>query len=263
MAYPGHYNKCPDSQVEPGHLHLAFSAYYATMLGPVVSCGRKLYVDADFCSLFSFNLMKKSLFLLPFLLIAGAAHAQTNALKVDIFQPIINTLALSFEHKLSESSSFQLGLAGTFGYKDDSDFFYGIGNNSTSRSTSGIAITPEYRLYLSEKHPALEGFYVAPYARFQYLNQNISSSLYNPNGGNPTTGSYDASLTALGLGVTVGRHWIFKQRFSLDIFLGPGYTFSSVSSDQPGYTARKGDFVGYANNNSYDFRGGVTFGIAF
>lgn len=206
--------------------------------------------------------MKKSL-LLPALLLAGAARAQTNAVKVDIFQPIINTLALSFEHKLSETSSFQLGVAGTFGYRDDSEFFYGSGSNTNSRSTSGIAITPEYRLYLSEKHPALEGFYVAPYARFQYLSQSISESFYNPNGGNPTVASHSASLTAFGLGVTVGRHWIFKQRFSLDIFTGPGYTFASVSSDQPGYTPRKGDFVGYLNNNSYDFRGGATFGVAF
>jgi len=193
------------------------------------------------------------------LLLAGAAHAQTNALKVDIFQPIINTAALSFEHKLSETSSFQLGLSGTFGYKDGAYY-----SGYSGPSTSGFAITPEYRLYLSEKHAALEGFYVAPFARYQYLSQTGDYYPNNPSG--PSYGQqFEASLSAFGLGVTVGRHWIFKRRFSLDIFLGPGYTFTSVSSDPAGsgHTPSKGDFVGYFDNTNYDFRGGATFGLAF
>jgi len=193
------------------------------------------------------------LFLVPTLLLAGAAQAQTNVVKLDIFQPIVSTIALSFEHKLSEASSFQLGVAGTFGYKEDYSSF----GNTNGRSTSGFAITPEYRFYLSEKHPALEGFYVAPFVRFQYLSQTGIN--YNQNIPQP----YEASLVAFGLGTTVGRHWIFKQRFSLDLFAGPGYTFTSVSSNQAGGRIDKGDFLGYFNNNNYDFRGGVTFGIAF
>lgn len=198
----------------------------------------------------------KKLVLLPALLLAGAAQAQTSVLKVDIFQPIINTLAISYEHKLSETSSFQLGLAGTFGYKDDYSSF---SSSDNGRRTSGFAITPEYRLYLSEKHAAPEGFYVAPYLRYQYLSQ--TGSTYS-GGSMPYPVSYEASLNAFGLGVVVGRHWIFKRRFSLDVFAGPGYTFTSISSG-PGYTPSKGDFVGYLDNNSYDLRGGVTFGLAF
>ena len=209
--------------------------------------------------------MKKAL-LLPALLLAGAAHAQTNALKVDIFQPIINTLAVSFEHKLSETSSFQLGVSGTFGYKDDSYVGFSSygGSSYDRRSTSGFALTPEYRLYLSEKHPALRGFYVAPFLRYQYLSQTGEYSVYDPTTGfSSQAKQYDASLSAFGLGVTVGRHWIFKQRFSLDVFTGPSYNFTSTSSNQLGYSPGKGDFIGYLDNNNYDFRGGVTFGIAF
>lgn len=204
----------------------------------------------------------KKILLLPALLLAGAAHAQNNAVKVDIFQPIINTLALSFEHKLSETSSFQMSVAGTFGYKDDYSSF---NSQNEGRSTSGFALTPEYRLYLSEKHPALEGFYVAPYLRYQYLSQTGTIYSYNPYGPGGTGQKYDASLNAFGLGVTVGRHWIFKQRFSLDVFTGPGYTVTSVSANQAsgGYAPQKSDFLGYLNNNNYDFRGGATFGIAF
>ncbi|WP_375416821.1 DUF3575 domain-containing protein [uncultured Hymenobacter sp.] len=199
----------------------------------------------------------KKLLLLPAMLLTGAAHAQTNALKVDIFQPVINTLAVSFEHKLSETSSFQIGLSGTFSYSEDGDSF----TNESGRKTSGFAITPEYRLYLSEKHPAPEGFYVAPFVRYQYLSQTGFADGYYSGGGAPSGQPYEASLNAFGLGVTVGRHWIFKQRFSLDIFAGPAYTVTSISSDNAAID--KDYFVSYFEGTNYDFRGGVTFGLAF
>lgn len=179
-------------------------------------------------------------------------RAQDNALKLDIFQPIINTLSVSFEHKLSETSSFQLNLAGTFGYQEDGDYFF---TNYDERKTSGFSISPEYRFYLSEKYPALQGFYVAPFIRYQYLNQTGIYTTFRGAGQKS-----EASLNAFGLGALVGRHWIFKQRFSLDLFLGPAYTLTTVSSDEP--KVSKGDFVGYINNNNYDIRGGLTFGIA-
>ena len=206
----------------------------------------------------------KKLLLLPALLLGSAtAHAQTNAVKVDIIRPIFNILALSFEHKLSESSSFQIGVAGTFGYKDGGGF-----SNSDDPSTSGFAITPEYRFYLSEKHPALEGFYAAPYLRYQYLSQSgtyYGEYYYNPNNPNyqPTGQKYEASLNSFGLGVVVGRHWIFKQKFSLDAYAGPGYTVTGVSSDLPDGRVTKSDFLGYFDDVNYDLRAGVTFGIAF
>jgi len=193
--------------------------------------------------------------LLPALLAAGVAQAQTNVLKVDIFQPIVNTLALSFEHKLSPSSSFQIGLAGTFSYKEEGGgFSY---NNSGSPQTSGFAITPEYRYYLSERREAMEGFYAAPYARYQYLSQK--GSYTNVAG---YTQAYNASLNSFGLGLIIGRQWIFKQRFSLDAYIGPGYTFAGISSDRPDYSPAKSDFWGYYDGN-YDLRGGLTFGLAF
>ncbi len=207
--------------------------------------------------------MKKT-FLPALLLLAGAAHAQNNALKIDIFQPLFNTAALSFEHKLSDATSFQVGLSGTFNYTGGSS--YNIAANIGSLHTSGFTITPEYRLYLSEKHVALQGFYVAPYLRFQHLEQRGDYYPYyiGPPTIYPITQEYQSRLNAFGLGVVVGRHWIFKQRFSLDAFVGPGYNFISTSSNVPGYEPRKGDFLNYADtNNNYDLRAGASFGIAF
>ena len=211
--------------------------------------------------------MKKVLLLFPAVLLASTAHAQTNVLKVDIIQPLINTIALSFEHKLSESSSFQLSVAGTFGYENSGNFgFYNSsgGYYSGQASTSGFSITPEYRFYLSEKHAAPEGFYVAPYVRFQNLSTTIdyNSGISYPN---PTRSqSYEANLNAFGLGVVVGKHWIFKKQFSIDLFVGPGYTFTDTSSNQQDYKPNKRNFVGQlGTDNNYDFRSGASFGIAF
>ncbi|WP_165370598.1 DUF3575 domain-containing protein [Hymenobacter persicinus] len=188
---------------------------------------------------------------------AAGAQAQNNAVKIDIFQPIVNTAALSYEHKLSESSSFQLGLSFTINYREDSNF----SNNSESPKTSGFGITPEYRLYLSEKHPALEGFYVAPYLRYQHLNKTGKSEEYNPVTNTFYRRDLDASLNAFGGGVVVGRHWIFKQRFSLDGYLGPSYMVSGISSNVD--NINRGDFLGYYEGSNYGIRAGVSFGVAF
>ena len=212
---------------------------------------------------FFFSPMKRK-FLAALLLLAGTAQAQNNALKIDIFQPVLNTAALSFEHKLSDASSFQLGLSGTFNYTGDGAYYNG--GSIGGLHTSGFAITPEYRLYLSEKHVALQGFYVAPYLRFQHLQQRGDYQYFSiePPIGYSNAQEYQSRFNAFGLGVVVGRHWIFKQRFSLDAFAGPGYNFISTSSNVPGYEPVKSDFLAYPNtNNNYDFRAGVTFGIAF
>jgi Protein of unknown function (DUF3575) len=190
-------------------------------------------------------------------LAAAQAQAQNNVVKLDIFQPIVNTAALSFEHKLSEASSFQLGLSITANYREDGGFY----TSTDGRKTSGFGIVPEYRFYLSEKHPAMEGFYVAPFLRFQHLSQEGRYESFDPFTGNSTFRNIDATLNAFGAGVVVGRHWIFKQRFSLDAQLGPSYMVSSVNSSDP--NIGKDDFLGFYDDINYGIRGGLTFGVAF
>lgn len=201
--------------------------------------------------------MKNILLVGGLLLATGAAHAQNNVVKVDIIRPTVNTGAFSFEHKLSESASFQLTLSYTANYKEEGSSFFG--GNYQGRSTSGFGIMPEYRFYLSEKYAALQGFYVAPFVRYQYLSQTggFSRNPYFP-GGN---GRYEASLNAFGGGLLVGRHWIFKRRFSLDVNLGPEYVAASVSGNGP--ELNQGDFLGFNNFTNYNLNGAATFGFAF
>lgn len=204
--------------------------------------------------------MKKILALGAACLLGTNAQAQNNVVKVDILRPVTNTGAFSFEHKLSESSSFQLTLSFTANYKDNGGRDFGGMWYYNERRTSGFGIMPAYRFYLSEKHPALEGFYVMPFVRYQYLSQT-ADEYYAGRGSNPA-GRYDATLNAFGGGMLVGRHWIFKRRFSLDANLGPEYMGTSVSAKNwP--DVKQGEFLGFNTGSNYNLNGGLTFGVAF
>jgi hypothetical protein len=189
--------------------------------------------------------MKKLLFATGLLLAAGSASAQDNVVKVNIFSPLVKTGSFFFEHKISPSSSLQLGGLFTSWNIGDTDI-------------TGFAITPEYRFYLSSSKEAVEGFYVGPFARYQNLSLKATYEGFD-NNGNVTEETAEASLNTFGGGVVVGHQWIFKQRFSLDTFLGPSYNGGSltVKDGADSETFDAGAFQGFG------IRTGVTFGIAF
>jgi hypothetical protein len=158
------------------------------------------------------------------------AHAQS-VLKINILSPIVKTFNISYEHVLSDNSSFQLGFFYT-GYKDDFTKF------------SGFGITPEYRFYLSDS-PAPEGVYVAPFLRYQ--NFKLEDETFNDK----------ADFSAFGGGLVIGKQWIFKDKISLEIFLGPAYYSGKVSGESGDTNWDTGAFDGFG------LRTGINFGIKF
>ncbi len=174
-------------------------------------------------------------------LFANDAKAQSNVFKVNIFSPIVSTASVFYERAISDDKSVQLG------------FFY-TGFKVTDTKFSGFGITPELRFYLSESN-APEGFYVAPFARYQ--NFTLTNEFEDFSGGGGTTKS-EATLSTIGGGVIAGKHWIFKERISLDAFLGPQLNSGSVevkSGDESSFST--GAFSGFG------IRTGLTFGVAF
>jgi hypothetical protein len=165
-------------------------------------------------------------------IIGSPAFAQPkNNIKTNLFSPIIRTYVLDFEHVLSTSSSAQLG-------------FYYTGFKIEETKLNGFAITPEYRFYLSEK-PAPAGSFIAPFLRYK------SFKLSNDNT------SDKATYSAFGLGLLVGKQWIFKEVISMEIFIGPSYSFSSVKVTSgsisnleigklEGFGVRTGFMIGFA-----------------
>ncbi len=177
--------------------------------------------------------------------IASAASAQTNVVKVNILSPIVSTASFFFEHKVAEHRSLQLGALYT-------------GWSSGNTRMNGFALTPEYRLYLSDDKPTLAGFYLGPFLRYQNLTLTMRSE-YADADGNYGTQEGKAALNTFGGGVVAGYQCLFKQRFSLDAFLGPSFNGGSlrVTSGNDSQTFNPGPFTGFG------VRSGLTFGIAF
>ncbi|MBL7871831.1 MAG: DUF3575 domain-containing protein [Cyclobacteriaceae bacterium] len=160
-----------------------------------------------------------------------AGVAQENVFKINIFSPVVKTLNVSYERKLSATGSFQLG------------FFY-TGYSTDGTKFSGIGITPEYRFYLSETE-APQGVYVAPFIRYQ--NFKLEEESTNDKG----------TLSMFGGGLIIGKQWIFKEKISLDIFIGPSYSSGNVKVDSGQDSFDTGVFDGFG------VRTGVTLGFAF
>lgn len=153
-----------------------------------------------------------------------------NQVKINVFSPIVRTFSGFYERKISESSSLQLGVSYT-------------GSKFDELKIRGFGITPEYRYYATNKG-AMQGFYVAPFARFQHLN------LKNESG--------SGTLNTLGGGLLLGNQWIFAKGISLDVFLGPSYNSGDVK-----VKSGESEFDIPQAFEGFGIRSGITLGIAF
>lgn len=170
-------------------------------------------------------------FLVPLLLSPKDTRAQNQVIKINFLSLVIKTLNVSYEKVLDTNNSMQLGVYFTGASNDNTDF-------------TGFGITPEYRFYLSETE-APNGVYVAPFLRYSSftIEDNISIS--------------KATLTSFTGGLVIGRQWIFKEKISFDVFLGPKYSNSSLKLKSGTDTFSTGAFDGFG------LRFGVTLGLAF
>ena len=170
-------------------------------------------------------------FLILMAFINHSINAQDNAIKINILSPIFKTLNVSYEHKVSETAGLQIG------------FFY-TGASTDDTSFKGIGITPEYRFYLSDTE-AIEGVYIAPFVRYQ--NFTLTNDNTNDEG----------TLSTFGGGLVLGRQWVFKEKITLDTFIGPQYLSGSVDVKSGTNSFDVSVFDGFG------LRAGLTFGFAF
>jgi hypothetical protein len=183
-----------------------------------------------------------SLLLAGALLGSSSAFAQSNALKANLLSPLFKTGSFFYERKLNDASSLQLGGLVTY---------WGIGDTKIS----GFAFTPEYRRYLSDGKQGMEGFYVAPFVRYQQLALSTDMS----DGGDAMTAK--ATLSTLGGGVVVGHQWLFQRRITLDTFFGPSYNSNILKAGASGSEGSASFDVG--SFQGFSLRTGVTLGVAF
>ncbi|KXK23013.1 MAG: hypothetical protein UZ12_BCD005002885 [Bacteroidetes bacterium OLB12] len=138
---------------------------------------------------------------------------------------------MSYERKVSATGSFQLGAFYTGFTSGDTEF-------------KGFGITPEYRFYLSETEAPV-GVYVAPFVR--YMDFDLTDEA--------TTS--DGTLSMFGGGLVIGKQWIFKEKISLDAFVGPQYATGDVKVKSGTDSFDTDVFDGFG------IRAGLTFGFAF
>lgn len=169
-------------------------------------------------------------FLIPLLLSPNDTRAQSQVIKLNFLSLVIKTLNVSYEKVLDTNNSMQLGVYFTGASSGDTDF-------------TGFGITPEYRFYLSETE-APNGVYVAPFLRYSSLTVENEVTISK------------ATLSSFTGGLVIGRHWIFNEKVSFDVFLGPKYSSSSIklksgtdsfkTSALDGFGIRFGLTLGYA-----------------
>jgi hypothetical protein len=181
--------------------------------------------------------MKKILLLVLLCFVLSNAWSQTeeqNVIKFNPLSALVATGSVFYEHKIDDKHSWQLGLA------------Y-MGLKISNVKYSGLAITPEYRIYL--KKNALSGVYVGPYLR----SQNYTLKDTEP------TDSFTGTYSSFGGGVVFGRQWIYRSGLVFDLFAGPSFnsgnikvTSGSGSSNEPGLGI-----------DGFGIRIGMAFGFGF
>jgi hypothetical protein len=164
-----------------------------------------------------------------------AQDGKKNIFKVNMISPIVRTGSFFYERAITQKSSLQLGV-----------FYTGYSIDDTK--LRGFGITPEYRFYLSQSKEAPQGFFVAPFVRYESLNLSTNSA------------RDEATLSTFGGGVLIGGQWIFSNIISLDIFGGPRVNSRSFKASTSGTTEDDFTLTGFG---SFGFRFGVTLGIAF
>lgn len=145
------------------------------------------------------------LILSPSIMKAQEVSTEKNVLKVNTMSLFVGTGSIFYERALNESLAGQLGVA------------Y-LGFSAGDTKFSGLILTPEVKLY--PKKNASDGFYVAPYLRYQKF--TLSNDSDNAEG----------SLNSFGGGLVAGRQWITNSGFTMDLFFGGHYTSSSIKASE-------------------------------
>jgi hypothetical protein len=180
------------------------------------------------------NLLVLTLFVLAFGGVKAQEAGRSNAIKLNPLSLVFATGNISYERAVSDNKSVQLGA-----------FYSSFG--LAGLKYSGFGVTPEFRLYFAGNREALNGVYVAPFARYQ------SFSLVDKEYSEDKT-----SFTTIGGGATIGWQKMWGSGFVLDLFAGPSYNKATFKneSDAEDFNV-KGGFTGFG------VRTGITLGFGF
>ena len=162
---------------------------------------------------------------------------------------IASTLKVGYEFKISHNKG--LKLIGTLGSSDNNSDWYGL-NKFTEFGLEG-----QLRFYMLKDRPALNGFYLAPYAAYKAMTYTGNTTIFNAGTGQYESGQ-STSVSNFTLGYVLGYQWIFNSTLTIDAFIGGG--FNTISGDNS--QGNLGTAI-FAYRNGIDIHSGIGLGVAF
>lgn len=202
------------------------------------------------------NKFTKSIFICALLMISAVAnvHAQEEKqpvinIKTNPFASMLNMIPLSIEAFITNDFSAS---ANVFIISSSN------GMSETYFEQSGFGISPELRYYFTDN--VLNG----------QKNRVYAAALYSyEQGANATLDRYDNPIPgwshAVGGALLIGNQWFFKNRFTVDLFLGPAYMSYVKNEDFDTNLSKGGFFLGMLGSKATGTRVkfGFNIGIAF
>jgi hypothetical protein len=208
--------------------------------------------------------MKKIfLSILSVLCLSIAAHAQFSwgayneepidghIVKLNLPSLAATTISFQYEYLMARKKSVLLGIRYTpdrkvpflsnvtnLLYPSGDSQLIDVGNFLNSIRFNGIAITPEFRLYLGKRSG--KGFYFGPFLRYELFQTRATYSTTLGNG-QRVAANLRGSLNSYGGGIQLGAQFFASRHFVIDWFFGGGYyrysTFTAESkSNDFGFT---------------------------
>lgn len=167
---------------------------------------------------------------------AAEPTTRNHILKTNLLSPLMGSGSLFFEAKVAPKASFQVGVfAGK--YKP-------ISFTETTNKLWGVV--PEVRFYLDRQRNGLAGFYLAPYLKYQHVNQRVEEGEFNfidiifidIEG-------YTKNFHEVGGGLSAGYQLVRRGGFTFDMFGGFGY-LNTKRRGRGGLGGRINASIGYA-----------------
>jgi hypothetical protein len=188
---------------------------------------------------------------------AELADRFPHIIKVNFLSPFVLTANVAYEHFINPKVSIQLGAYYNGITLNDTDFYWFNLPRARYRS---FAITPEVRYYTgSAARTKLNGFYLAPFLRYQNTSIQITPEQQDPDDQSfPLQENYEGNLHSVRIGAVAGYKFIVGNHLSLEIFAGPNIRATHwLNANVETYEAER--FLPFG----FLLRSGMTIGYAF
>lgn len=146
--------------------------------------------------------------------LSGQDLVRRNIIKINPFGTLASAIPLSYE-RVFYDGAFSVVAGGSIINNKS-------GSGQTTYNNSGYTITPEIRHYFYSDHDLPARLYAGAYFNYEEHKNTSLDRLNN---------AIDGYAFGRGGGVMFGNQWVFKNGFTADFYIGPGYMSYSRSEE--------------------------------